>query len=145
MNQRGIALGWMYLIGAAAVIALLAGIAYTLEHRGYERGKAEVQAEWNEAVDKEARAELDQSNTAVTNLEKADAKAKVVYRTITQTVDKLVMRDVYRNVCLDTDGLLNANAALSGALTPTSNSDRGVSQLDSIGGRDRGGGTTETR
>lgn len=47
-------------------------------------------------------------------LEKAKNERTVEYRTLTQQVDKVVVRPVYRNVCLDADGLRIANTALAG-------------------------------
>lgn len=40
---------------------------------------------------------------------------RVVYQTITETVDRIVERPVYRNVCLDDDGLRALNSAVRGA------------------------------
>lgn len=47
-------------------------------------------------------------------------KERVVYKTITETVDKIVERPVYRNLCLDTDGLQQLNAAVTGTLPAAS-------------------------
>lgn len=144
-RERGIALGWMYLIGTAAVIASLGGIFYAVDHRGYVRGKAEVQAEWNAAVDAEAAREVVQSNAAASNLESKNAQARVVYRTITQAVDKYIDRPVYRNVCFDADGVRDVNAALSGTLAAAGQPDGRVPGSDATRGRDRSGGAAETR
>lgn len=46
------------------------------------------------------------------DLENARAANSVVTRTIVRKVDKLVDRPIYRNVCLDSDGLHAANEAL---------------------------------
>lgn len=42
-------------------------------------------------------------------------RERVVYQTITQTVDRIVDRPVYRNVCLDDDGVRAINAAVRGS------------------------------
>lgn len=42
-------------------------------------------------------------------------KERVVYQTITETVDRIVERPVYRNDCLDADGLRELNAAIAGS------------------------------
>lgn len=47
-------------------------------------------------------------------LEVEREKQQVVYRTITQSVDKIIERPVYHNVCLDADGLCLANAGIRG-------------------------------
>ena len=50
MTQRGfIATGWLYLLGAVAVLALLSGIAYKIR----ESGKESVRLEWALANQKE--------------------------------------------------------------------------------------------
>jgi hypothetical protein len=56
-------------------------------------------------------------------LEKTDAQAKVIYRTITKTVDRIVERPVYRSVCLDDDGLRAANDAIAGEAAATGQPD----------------------
>jgi hypothetical protein len=59
-------------------------------------------------------AQTEKLNAAAAALEVAKNEKEIVYRTITQTVDKIVDRPVYRNVCLDADGLRNINAAAAG-------------------------------
>lgn len=41
-------------------------------------------------------------------------RERVVYEVITETVDKIIDRPVYRNVCIDPDGLRALNAAVNG-------------------------------
>lgn len=41
-------------------------------------------------------------------------KERVTYQTITETVERIVDRPVYRAVCLDDDGLRALNAAITG-------------------------------
>jgi O-acetyl-ADP-ribose deacetylase (regulator of RNase III) len=108
MKQRGSIL--VYGILALAILAMLGGIAYKIR----ESGKDAVRLEWREAVEAQKQQEQAQITQAGERKEKSDAKAKVVYRTITRDVEKVVTRDVYRNVCLDDSGLLLANAALAG-------------------------------
>lgn len=75
----------------------------------------------NARADKKAADQKDKDalkqNAPSVALEQSNADAKIVYRTITKTVDKIVERPVYRNVCLDDDGLRAANDALSGKTT----------------------------
>lgn len=45
---------------------------------------------------------------------------RVVYQTITETVDRIVERPVYLNVCIDADGLRSLNSAITGAIPSAS-------------------------
>lgn len=42
-------------------------------------------------------------------------KTKIVYRTITQQIEKIVDRAIYRNDCFDSDGIRLYNDALNGS------------------------------
>ena len=97
------------------VVALLGliGLAYGY-HRyalhgadsaGYERSQ-------NEYLIAQAKA----NQKAAEKLEKGNAEAAVIYRTITKEVDKIIDRPVYRNVCVDPDGLRLINQALTKSL-----------------------------
>ena len=68
-----------------------------------------------EAAQETARLRARVADTASASHEDFKGKEDVVYKVITQTVDKIVERPVYRNVCLDDDGLRSLNAAISGA------------------------------
>lgn len=59
-----------------------------------------------------------QMNVISADLERARHEKQVVYRTITRRVEKVVERDVYRNVCLDDDGVRLVNSALAGRADP---------------------------
>jgi hypothetical protein len=48
-------------------------------------------------------------SAAAANLEKAKEGERVVYRTIVKTVERIVERPVYSNVCLDADGVMAIN------------------------------------
>jgi hypothetical protein len=97
---------------------------------GYVKGDADaanryqikidkLQTDATAGVQKTRDALMAQANEAVASKEDRDEKARIVYRTITEMVDKIVDRPVYRNVCLDDDGLRLANAALGGvAVSP---------------------------
>lgn len=126
----------LYLIGAVAVLAIITTGIWKIHHNGYEKGKAEVQAEWNESVDKQAAAELEQSGTASQNLETQRVQTRVVYRTITRSVDKYIDRPVYRNICFDDDGMRDANAALrKTAPADPAKPDTAVPAADRVGQR----------
>lgn len=96
-------------------------IALSLLTAGYFKGRSDANANCQtkiEAIAAKAQelkdAEITQANTASTKLEIGNAQAKIIYKTITQTVDRVVERPVYLNTCLDPDGLQLANAALAG-------------------------------
>lgn len=108
-----------WLLGGAAVAALLAFGG------GYIRGDSDAANRYQVKIDKmqiDAAAQVQktrdalmaQADSAVTSLETKNAASRVIYRTITQQVDKIVERPVYRNVCLDDAGLMLVNAALAG-------------------------------
>lgn len=133
-RERGIATGWLYLGALVVLIVVLSAVVYGIYNTGYTNGKAKIQLEWNAAVDAQVLKELQQSGTAAKSLEDRNAKAKVVYRTITQQVDKYIDRPVYHNLCFDDDGLRDANAALLGSTTPPAKPDGTVSPAAGIGG-----------
>lgn len=70
--------------------------------------------------EKQAQAAAKETIRVVTSDEKhleAEQQGKVivqkVIQTVTQNVEHIVEKPIYRNVCLDNDGVLSANAALS--------------------------------
>ena len=79
-------------------------------------GGNEVRAEWTAANEKARAAEAAKSAAAAKELEAERAKKKVVYRTITQSVEKYVDRPVYRADCWDADGMRDATAAINGKI-----------------------------
>jgi hypothetical protein len=97
-------------------------IAIALVGTGYVKGRNDANATCEvkiaamvEAAQKAKDAEAAKANAAATTLESGNANAKVIYKTITQTVDRVVEKPVYLNTCFDSDGLQLANAALAGA------------------------------
>lgn len=132
-NQRGIVLTG-YVV-AAVVGAVLIGFVYV---KGYRSGSAAVKLEWEEASRIQRAKEEQQIKAAAAALEAERAKRKVVYRTITKTVDKIVERPVYRQQCMDDDGLRCVNAALRGEGASGCGAQSGVPGLDPA--RVQGGG-----
>lgn len=59
------------------------------------------------------------ADSASANHEGFKEKERVVYQTITETVDRIVERPVYRAACFDDDGLRQLNAAIRGESEPT--------------------------
>ena len=121
MNERGSII--LYGLIALAVLGTLSGIAYKIR----ESGKDAIRVEWAEANRAQRERDAKQASTAATKLEVSNVKAKVVYRTITREVDKIVEKEVYRHVCFDADGVRLANAALRGEIAPAAKPDKPVS------------------
>lgn len=117
-RERGFGL-LAYLLAGAAILGLLSVIAYRI----YAAGADSVLLEWAEANRQARQAEERKANEASKGLEADRAKTKVVYRTITRAVDRIVDRPVYRNVCLDPDGLRLARCAILGQSADTCKSD----------------------
>jgi hypothetical protein len=79
-----------------------------------------------EAYDAKAK----QYNEASAALEAARNEREIVYRTIEKRVEKVVERPVYRNACLDSDGLRAINDALAGRASDPAESAPAVPAAD---------------
>lgn len=122
MNPIAIALAVGILAGAGPAVKL------TADHY-----KAKAAAE--ELAAAEAyQARTVELNAIAAQLEQARHDRKTVYRTITRDVEKVVTRDVYRNECLDADGLRIVNDALAGARTGQPDAD--MPATPAAGGQD---------
>lgn len=119
-------------IATAVAFALGAGSGYklTADHFVAKQARAEKAA----AAAYQARTE--ELNAVSAELEKARHDRKIVYKTITQQVDRIVTRDVYRNVCLDDDGLSAVNAALAGKPANPGAADAAVPAAGTAAGED---------
>lgn len=120
-KQKGSVL--VYLVGIICVMGLAYVMLKFIDSRwetdaGIRKGAADTAAKWAEANRLTREREATQAGAAATKVEEGHAKARIVYRTITREVDKLVERPVYRSVCLDDDGVRLANAALDGGKGP---------------------------
>lgn len=115
---------WILVSALASVI--------TIGGAGYFKGDADaanrykvkieqMQIVAQQQVEKVRLANKVQAETAVNTLETQNAKSRIIYRTITQNIDKIVDRTVYANACLDTDGLMLVNAALAGVVAEVGN------------------------
>ena len=100
----------LYGVVALAILGTLAGIGYKVRQSGYDACKVE----WAQASAEQAKREQEASAKASKALEEKRVETKVVIQKRTVYVDKLVDRPVYRNVCLDADGLRCLNAAIDG-------------------------------
>lgn len=101
---------WIYAAVAAVLLAMGFGSGYKVE--SWHRDSLEQAA--IQKAEKQVEAEATKQAAASQALETTKEQAHVQYVTITKTVDKIVERPVYRNVCLDPDGLRAANAAIRG-------------------------------
>ena len=137
----------LYAVVGIVLLATLGGIAYELDHKGYRRGVAEIKGLWEEANRKQAEKDAAQAAEASQKAEVAREKQKVVYRTITQQVDRIVEKPVYRDrECFDADGLRVTNAALNGgAPAPAGKPDAAVPAALPAGGRPGGDGAAKDR
>ena len=95
---------------ALALIGALGGAAYKVR----ESGKDAIRLEWAQANEEARRREQEASAKAAADLAAERDKRKVVIRERTTYVDKIVDRPVYRNVCLDADGLRCVAEAIGG-------------------------------
>ena len=114
---------WIIVGLLVAFIATAAG--------GYTKGRLDGAAKCEErisALQKDSQTRKDneaaKGNKAATGLEKDKANAQVIYRDRDVIVTKIIERPIYRNVCLDTDGLSAANAALAGSTGTPGKSDK---------------------
>ncbi len=130
MRARGIVLAGYVLAFVIGAIAI--GLVYW---RGYKAGGEAVRLEWSEANRLQRESEAKQAAKAAGTLEAKREKAKVVTETVRVEVDRIVERPVYRNVCIDADGLCLANAAISGKSADTCKPDKSLSPAQPAPGR----------
>lgn len=113
MKQRGFTL-IVYAIIVLAVLGTLAAIVAGIYGKGKDVGRAQVKGQWDRANAEARKREQEASAKAAKALEAERQKRKVVIRERTVYVDKIVDRPVYRNVCLDADGLRCLGSAIRG-------------------------------
>ena len=101
---------WTYFAAFLAGVAISgAAVWRTQEWRHDSIDKQRI-----EAANETARLRAKGADTAAAGHEGFKEKERVVYQTITKTVDRLVERPLYSNICLDADGLRELNAAVNG-------------------------------
>ena len=93
-----------------AVVVLAASFGAGWLAQGWRRDSLDLK-------EKEDAAELARenrrgANTAATGHETDKERLRVEFQTITETVEKIVEKPIYRNVCLDSDGLRALSAAI---------------------------------
>lgn len=122
---------YAYIVAAGLVVGAFGGTYFY----GRSAGADSVQLEWEEANRVQRAREAAQASEAAQQLEVSREKIRVVYRTITQTVDRHIDRVELRNVCLDHVGLCLANAAISGTEPASCGTARPVPTSLEAGGR----------
>lgn len=101
------------LIGLLMLVTTFGGGYYIGSTHANDKHAASLLAQQQESI-KQLNIRSKALSLMSQQLEKAKNERTVEYRTLTQQVDKVVVRPVYRNVCLDADGLRIANTALAG-------------------------------
>lgn len=82
----------------------------------YAKHKADAEAQakaYQEALVKRQN----QINQLSSDYETKKSKQKIKVETVTKYVDKIVERDVYRNVCIDDDGMQQLNSLIKSRST----------------------------
>lgn len=109
---------WGYIIAGIIALSLMATVAIKVKSHlddVKESGRVEVRAEWLEASEKRRQRERANITAATKGLQDDRAARKTKVKTIITQVEKIIEKPIYRNVCLDPDGLRCVNAALGGA------------------------------
>jgi len=112
VTQRGFI--QLFLMGYAALAAGFVIILSVIAYRIYDAGGEHVELQWAEAKADQRKKDEAKIAKASDNLEKANAKARVITREIRVEVEKIIERPIYSNVCLDSDGLRLARCAIRG-------------------------------
>lgn len=123
------------MLGAIVILGMVYGLFQWLDNNwitdaGVNKGKAAIQADWDAAKAKQRQDEADKADKAAKKKGDGDAKAKVVYRTITQNVDRYIDRPIYRAECFDVDGMRDANSALGGKIAAPAGTDKPMPRPD---------------
>lgn len=103
------------IIGALVAAIALAGGGYW---KGWADRAARVEAAAGKAAVQSYQAQIEKAGTQAiiaTKLEQDNARERIVYRTITNQIDRYVASPVFVDAeCLDADGLRLARAAIAG-------------------------------
>lgn len=99
-----------HLIVGAVAASLAFGAGWKVQ--GWRRDAADLARQEDAAEVVRLRAR--KADAAAVSHEQYQERERVVYQVITETVDRIVERPVYRNVCLDPDGLRALGDAIHG-------------------------------
>jgi hypothetical protein len=100
----------IYAVAALALLVAGFGVGFKIEHNACVAAQVA-------AVDlalRNYKAEETTAAVASTELETKKADADVVYKTITKTVNRVVLKPIYLHTCFDVDGVRAGNDALAG-------------------------------
>ena len=120
---------YVIIVALIGAIALVSGAYFNGRADGNANGDAKIAAMVEESR-KAREAEATAAFKKAEKLEVESAKAKIVYRTITKTVDRIVDRPVYLNQCFDDDGVRAVTDAINGTLAPPAKPDSTLSTTD---------------
>lgn len=99
---------------AIAALLLVLVVAWRVDRATqYQAGEAEATAKISAELAKTAAKQQDAANSASADYQAAKAAAAEKERVQYVQVQKIVERPVYRNVCIDDDGLLIINSAIA--------------------------------
>jgi hypothetical protein len=129
MKQRGFGI-LIYLIAGGVILALLTGVYFRITTDARKAGYAEAKAECEAAAKAQREAEAKQAAAASKKLEVYRAESKPKYRTITKTVDRYIDRPIYRDLCVDTDGLRDITTAFQRPGAAAGGTDKPVPRPD---------------
>lgn len=102
----------IYTHAAVGIVALAVGFGSAWQVQAWRYDSAQLE-QINRAA-KDTFRNVERQDTAVGDYTKDQANAKVIYQRIVVEVDKIVERPVYRQQCLDADGLRILSNAIDG-------------------------------
>lgn len=103
-----------YALAAAVIFAAGWGFGSSVTGNSYKAKLFDAKQESEKLRDEDSL----RLNTISSVLEATLNEKRIVYRTIEKRIPQIVERPVYRNVCLDDDGLRLINDALAGSIHP---------------------------
>lgn len=119
----------LVLLIACLVVGFAAGVKY---HAGRD-AIAEQARQVNQRATE--RLQRQNSNTAAVAHESDKVRIETEYRDVIKEVQRVVEKPVYRNVCLDDDGMRLLRSAIAGPEVPASESLRTMPGSDRTGER----------
>lgn len=103
---------WLSVLLALLAVVLLVGLYGNSRYQaGYNAAYADVSVRLSESAKKQAEQAYQANQEYQSTRAAAEQEEKIRY----VEVQKIVERPVYRNVCLDDDGLQELNAAIAGS------------------------------
>lgn len=96
---------YTYAITALVAALLSAGAVWRVQDWRY--AEKELERQQFEAESRKMRERA--VSLASENHEKAKERERVVYKVVTETIERIVDRPVYSNICMDEDGIMAIN------------------------------------